>query len=557
MNDLRRFLRLLAASGLLVCAPMVLAANPSPAAIDRLFAAWDKPDTPGAALAVVRDGKIIHSRGYGMANLEYAVPITPSTPFHAASLSKQFTALAIHMLAQEGKLDLDDPVRKYLPELAVEAPITIRHLLHHTSGMRDVWDLLTLAGLRMDDVITDGDILGLLYSQRELNFAPGQEELYSNSGYSLLGQIVRRVSGQTLAAFTQERVFTPLGMTNTHFHENYSALVKGRAYSYRRTREGYAYVALSFSNTGATSLFTTVEDLATWNANFDTAKVGGPAVIAALLGSGKLVNGRETGYASGLVVTPYRSVPAVAHSGSDAGYRAYYMRLPQHKLAVIVLGNAADFNAVETARRVADLYLEGEPGVAGPRTYPAEVELQPRDVAALAGDYEVRPGGVLSFVAEGSKLFSVTGGGQRTPLFASSPTQFHSRASDLVVTFAPGAGNEPPMSAIWKVSDREYPLKRVMRETPSADALQACVGDYYSAELRTLYTLTLRSGKLSVRYPRGNVELRPINRDTFFASHPLGVVTFKRDAAGRCEQLAVSTGRARNVRFARVNIAPV
>ncbi len=546
----------LAASVLLVGVPAALAADPGPAAIDRLFSTWDKPDTPGAALAVVRDGKIIYSRGYGMANLEYAAPITPTTPFHAASLSKQFTALAIHMLVQEGKLDLDDPVRKHLPEMVIEAPITIRHLLHHTSGLRDVWDLVALAGLRMDDVITDGDMLGLLYSQKELNFAPGQEELYSNSGYSLLGQIVRRVSGKTLAAFTQERVFSPLGMKNTHFHENYGALVKGRAYSYRRTREGYVYVALSFSNTGATSLFTTVEDLATWNANFDTTRVGGPAVMAALLTSGKLANGRETGYASGLVVTPYRSVPSVAHSGSDAGYRAYYLRLPQQKLAVMVLGNAADFNAVETARRVADLYLEGEAGVTGPRTYPAEVELQARDVAALAGDYEVRPGSVLSFVAEGAKLFTVTGGGQRTPLFASSATQFYSRASDVVVTFAPSVGNEPAMSALWKAGEREFPLKRVVRETPGADVLQACVGDYYSAELRTLYTLTMRDGKLSVRYPRGNVELRPINRNTFFASYPLGVVTFKRDAAGRCEQLAVSTGRTRNVRFERVKIAP-
>ncbi len=232
------------------------------------------------------------------------------------------------------------------------------------------------------------------------------------------------------------------------------------------------------------------------------------------------------------------------------------MRLPQQKLAVILLGNAADFNAVETARRVADLYLEGEPGVQPPRAHAAEIELPARDVAALAGDYEVRPGGILSFVAEGGKLFTLTGGGQRTPLFATSPSQFHSRTSDLVVTFAPGLGNEPAMSALWKVGEREYPLKRVRREMPSADVLESCTGDYYSGELRTLYSLTMRQGKLSVRYPRGNVDLRPINQNTFFASHPLGVVTFKRDAAGRCESLAVSTGRARNVRFDRVKIAP-
>ncbi|HSI47355.1 MAG TPA: serine hydrolase domain-containing protein, partial [Ideonella sp.] len=189
---------------LLACAAsLAQAADPTPAAIDRLFATWDKPDSPGVALAVVRDGKIAYSRGYGMANLEYGVANSPTTVFHVASVSKQFTAFAIHLLASDGKLSLDDEVRKHLPELAIQGPpITIRQLLHHTSGLRDQWDLLTLAGLRLDDGITENDILGLLWQQKELNFPPGEELLYSNSGYSLLGLIVRRVSGQSLAAFT-------------------------------------------------------------------------------------------------------------------------------------------------------------------------------------------------------------------------------------------------------------------------------------------------------------------------------------------------------------------
>jgi CubicO group peptidase (beta-lactamase class C family) len=314
---------LLLAACFVLFTPTAFAADPAPAAIDKVFATWDHPDTPGAALAVVRDGKIVYSRGYGMANLEYGVPNAPSTIFHAASLSKQFTAMCIHILAQEGKLSLDDPARKYLPELAVEGPpITIRHLLHHTSGLRDQWELLRLAGLRMDDGITENDILGLLWQQRQLNFAPGEDELYSNSGYSLLGLIVRRVSGQSLAAFAQDRIFGPLGMKNTRFLENYGTLVKGRAYSYQRTREGYRYVALSYSNTGATSLLTTVEDLALWNGNFDEPRAGGPAAVAALLVSGKLNDGFDTRYASGVELKPYRGLPAVAHSGSDAGYRA-------------------------------------------------------------------------------------------------------------------------------------------------------------------------------------------------------------------------------------------
>jgi CubicO group peptidase (beta-lactamase class C family) len=191
---MKRSIHLLLAACITSFAPAAFAADPAPAAIDRIFATWDKPDTPGAARAVVRDGKIAYSRGYGLANLEYGVPNAPSTVFHAASLSKQFTAMCIHTLAQAGKLSLDDPVKKFLPELAVEGPpITVRHLLHHTSGLRDQWELLTLAGLRLDDGINDNDILGLLWQQKQLNFEPGEDDLYSNSGYMLLGLIVRRI----------------------------------------------------------------------------------------------------------------------------------------------------------------------------------------------------------------------------------------------------------------------------------------------------------------------------------------------------------------------------
>lgn len=535
-------------------APAAQAGDPAPAAIDKLFAAWDKPDTPGAALAVVRDGKIAYSRGYGMANLEYGAANAPGTIFHAASLSKQFTAFAIHLLAQEGKLSLDDDVRKYLPELQVEAnpPITIRHLIHHTSGLRDQWSLLMLAGLRLDDGITEGDILGLLFQQKQLNFKPGDDEVYSNSGYTLLGLIVRRVSGKTLAAFAQERIFTPLGMKSTRFQENYGELVKGRAYSYRPAGKGYRYVALSYSNTGATSLLTTVEDLALWNANYDDARVGGPAVQAAMLVPGRLNSGKATTYASGVVVAPYRGVQTQEHSGSDAGYRAFFMRVPQQRLAVLLLGNAQDFGAADIAHRIADLYLEGTPGLE-PLTPPKEVEMQARDLAAYAGDYEVRPGGVLSFTIANNKLFVQQPGNQRNGLLAVGGNQF--RAGPAVLTFAPTVGNEPSPTALLKSTDRDYPLKRIARETPTAEALQACAGDYYSDELRTVYSLQLREGKLSVRYPRGVLDLRPVNRDIFTSGFPMGTFVFQRNAAGACEGFAVTTGRVRNLKFARVRMA--
>src|SRR5262245_32446755 len=199
----------------------------SATAVDKLFAAWNKPTAPGCAVGVLRDGQRLYSQGYGMADLEHGARITPTTVFHIASVSKQFTAFAIYLLAQEGKLALDDDVRKYLPELHdFGKTITIRHLIHHTSGLRDQWNLLAMAGWRLDDVITEKDILRLVWRQRELNFAPGDKQLYSNTGYTLLGVIVKRVSGQSLREYTQEHIFKPLGMQHTHFHDEYGELVQ-------------------------------------------------------------------------------------------------------------------------------------------------------------------------------------------------------------------------------------------------------------------------------------------------------------------------------------------
>jgi CubicO group peptidase (beta-lactamase class C family) len=523
------------------------AAEPSPADIDRLFAPWDKSDSPGLALAVVKDGKIVYERGYGQASLEYGVPIKPDTVFHAASLSKQFSGYAIQLLAQDGKLSLDDPVKKYVPELQVEGPpITIRHLLHHTSGLRDQWNLLTLAGLRLDDSITENDILGLVFQQKQLNFAPGAEHLYSNTGYTLLGLIVRRVSGQSLATFTRERIFAPSGMKNTHVQDDYGTVVKNRAYSYARGRDGkWRYVALSYSNTGATSVFTTVEDLVRWNANFDQPRAGNAATVQASLVTGKTIDGRDTNYASGLFVSTYRGVPVVSHTGSDAGYRAAFVRLPQQNLAVIILGNAADLDTAKLGLGVVDLYVAGEPGVQPPRTYPAEIETRAEDLAGFAGDYEVSRGNVVSFFVQRGQLHLTTGG-QPTPLYASGPQRFFAKAGNQTVEFTSSTG------ATWKFGEREVALTRLVRESPSPQQVQACAGDFYSPELRTIYTLEVRDGKLMLRYPRGVTELKAINRDTWIAGYPLGIITVNRSGTGACESLAATTMRVRGLRFDRM-----
>jgi CubicO group peptidase (beta-lactamase class C family) len=262
--------------------------------VDQLFAAWDKPESPGAAIAVIKDGAVTYQRGYGSANLEYNIPITPKTVFHVASVSKQFTAFAITLLVNQGKLSLDDDIRKHLPEVPdFGKKITIRHLLHHTSGLRDQWVLLAMAGWRLDDVITKEHILKIVRHQKELNFDPGEEHVYSNTGYTLLAVIVERVSGKSFREYTEANIFKPLGMTSTHFHDDHEMIVKNRAYSYAPVKDaGFKLAALNYANVGATSLFTTAEDLVRWVLNFEDKKVGGAAVIEQRINGFRLSAGR-------------------------------------------------------------------------------------------------------------------------------------------------------------------------------------------------------------------------------------------------------------------------
>ena len=327
--------------------------------MDTLFEQIIRNDSPGAAVSVIKDGSIIYKNGYGIANMEYDIRITPSTIFHVASVSKQFTTFAIAILADQGKLLLDDDIHKYLPEVPdFGKKINICHLIYHTSGLRDQWELLTLAGWRDDDVITQEHIMKMVRNQKELNFDPGDEYSYCNTGYTLLAEIVERVSGQSFREFTRVNIFEPLGMQNTHFHDDHEMIVKNMAYSYSSDGNGgFKKSVLNFANVGATSLFTTVEDLAKWLDNFDKKIVGGASIINQMLQKGKLNNGKEIDYAFGLAIGEYRGLKTFGHSGGDAGYRSHVVCFPDQKFCVVVLSNLGSFSPSDLAMRVSDVYL--------------------------------------------------------------------------------------------------------------------------------------------------------------------------------------------------------
>src|SRR5713226_1636938 len=329
--------------------------------VDKLFEKMDRTISPGCAVAAMRDGKILYQRGYSMADLDHNVPITTDTVFHVASMSKQFTAAAIVMLAQERKLSLDDEVRKYVPELPdFGAPVTLRQLVHHTSGLRDQWSLLGLAGWRYSlDLITDDDVMSVMTRQKDLNFKPGEKFVYCNTGYTLMGLIVKRVSEMSLREFTTKNIFEPLGMKHSHFRDDHAEIVKHNALGYGQEDKNkpFRLSVTNFDTVGATSLHTTVEDLQLWDENFYHPRLGGPAFLQQMLERGKLNNGEQLDYAFGLVVGKYKGLPTVDHAGGDAGYRSDMTRFPEQHFSAAVLCNAANTNPTRLVRKVADILL--------------------------------------------------------------------------------------------------------------------------------------------------------------------------------------------------------
>jgi CubicO group peptidase (beta-lactamase class C family) len=381
----------------LAAAPVGAQSSRNPA-IDRVFAEWDKPTSPGCALGVVRDGRLVYARGYGMANLDYDIPNGPKTVYYIGSDSKQFTAAAVAMLALRGQLSLDDDVRKYFPELPdYGAPVRIRHLIHHTSGLRDIYTLMSMRGDRLEDVFPDSQALALIFRQRGLAFPPGSAYSYSNSGYFLLAQLVKRVSGRTLREFTDAEIFQPLGMMNTHFHDDPGHVMKNRAMSYEPDGKGGFRISYlqNFDKVGAGGLYSTIEDLQRWDENFYSHKVGGPALQALIHTRGVLTNGDTLPYAFGNNVTTYRGLRTVEHGGSMMGYKAYIARFPEQRISVLTTCNLGSIDPGPLSHAVAEVYLGdrmtavtrtgGAPETA--RTSSLNLGDSVKDVASYVGEY--------------------------------------------------------------------------------------------------------------------------------------------------------------------------
>jgi CubicO group peptidase (beta-lactamase class C family) len=529
---------------------------------DRLFSEWDTTVSPGCALSVMQNGTVVHARGYGMADLDHDVPIRPDTVFHVASMSKQFTAAAIILLSMEGKLSLDDQVRQYLPEFSeFSQPITIRELMHHTSGIRDQWELLDLAGWRYSlDLITDQDVMGLLERQKELNFPPGSQFLYDNSGFTILGQIVRRVSGQSLRDLTTDRIFLPLGMSQTHFRDDHAEVVKDNAYGYTpgKGRNEYRLSITNFDTVGATGLLTTVQDLAKWDENFYEPRIGGQRFLQLMLQPGQLKDGRPVMagtavYASGLELSAYRGLPIVEHNGADAGYRADLIRFPKQHFSVALLCNRADADTSEKVRQVADIFLAGAFTEAAPQPA-AGVSVAEAILDRYAGLYwnPVAQRPLRLTVSEG-ELRTVAPDGRTEPLNPVSEMVFESSDGRRSYTFDP-AGTQRPRHVTLQLRGQQKTTQAVWMPAwnPSSSVLGRYAGTYGSDEIDPHFRISAGNGELILTRLKHDPEhFRPVIEDSFEDRDGVNI-HFQKNAEGQVDEFLWDSGRITNFRFRKL-----
>ena len=505
--------------------------------VDAVFAEYDKTNSPGCALAILKDGKIIYERAYGMSNLEYNIGINPTSIFHIASISKQFTAAAIIRLSLEGKLSLNDDIRKYIPEVPdFGHPITFNNLIHHTSGIRDQWDLQGLAGWREGDLITEKDILDMLAHQKALNFLPGDEYLYCNSGFTLAGIAVKKITGVSLRDYADSVFFKPLGMMSTHFHSDHSEITPNRTSAYYKDENGKWKISIPvFDNYGATSLFTTVEDLAKWDENFYNKKIGGDEFIKAMMLTGKLNDGTPQNYASGLVIGSYKGYRTEGHSGADAGYRSNLLRFPEEHFSVIIFANLANINTASLSNKVADIFLIDK-SIPTPN-----IKIDSNILKGWAGDYfDMNTQSTFKLDYKNEKL--LTGTSELVPL---SNSVFNNRSTTY--TFSGDTSKNKLEIKSTGLKTKTY--IKVKRNLLSATELQFYQGDFYSEELDVKYSITVKDSVLQIKIPRHEeIEVSPFIKDIFADGF---VLRFIRNKKNIIEGFYLSTGRVRNLYFSK------
>src|SRR5687768_14841261 len=525
--------------------------------VDSLFAQWRGPASPGCAVGVSHGGRVVLQRGYGMADVESGTPMTPRTIVHAASLAKSVTAMAVLLLARDGKLELDDDVRRYLPELPdykarYGKPVTIRHLLNHTSGLRDFFEMLILARGRFEEErITDAEAMAVIGRQLTLNFTPGTQYSYSNTGYFLAARIVERASGERFTAFTTKRIFTPLGLANTRFRDDFTTLVPGRAVGYARRGTEWRISVPNYDVAGSTNLLTTVGDLLRWAENLAHPVVGDSTLVRQMLTPAVLAGGDTTQYGLGLSLITDRGLRVAEHEGRDPGFRAYLGGYREPGVAVALWCNAAALNPVGLGRQVAGIALALPPDAAVPAAAPSPTVVDDtRKALRWAGVwFEPSTRQVAELTVRDGALYTDRAGGARVE--AINERRARLVGQPLELEFSP---DNRSYHVRWLIPGRRadrFEWRATGAPVLGRAALAAYAGTYESAELDARYRVEAGESTLMLRARAGpGLEARPVFPDAFVSGQY--TIQFVRKGR-RVTGFEISHPRARGVKFVKLS----
>lgn len=518
--------------------------------IDKLLEKYNFTNGPGLSLAVIKEGAVVYKKGVGIANLEYDIPISTSTVFQVASVSKQFTVFSILLLEQEGKLSIDDDIRKYLPEMPDYGhTITLRNLANHTSGIRDNTDLAYLTGISESDLLSNEEVVKLITKQTGLNFVPGDKFEYCNSGYILLAEIVKRVSGQTFAEFTKERIFKPLNMNNSQFIDAPETIIKNRAYSYDKYEVNYYKNILNHSFVGSTGLNTTVDDLSLWAMNFEKKTIGNDAIFNKMKEKSKLNNGEQIPYGLGLENQTYKGLYVIFHGGGVGRYGSRILIIPKHNFAIVYMSNSHEFHPFDIVYNIVDYYLADKETVA-----PTQ-KIDKTLLQNFVGDYEILTGYIFTFTRDKDTLFQqVKGDDTKVKLLQIADNEFifpnrpHSK-------FVFEKRNKQSSNLVrWHISDFYYDGQRITLQQFDTEKinLNELVGMYYNSELNTTYNFIIKENKLFATHSKnGEIEFSAYQPDIFVSN--IGAITIIRNEQNKVIGLNLSTQRIKAIKFDKIN----
>jgi len=528
--------------------------------IDNIFSQWDKEGVPGCALGIMKDGKLIYAKGYGLANLEYNVPNSANSVFRIASTSKQFTAACIVLLAEQGKLSLDNNLNQFFPDFPAYAKkITIRHLLNHTSGIRDYLTISSLKGLGNNDYYEDKDVMKWLINQRELNFNPGDEYLYSNSGYWLLGQIVNKVSGINMADFAKKEIFKPLNMSSTHFHNNHKQIVKNRASGYRPIdKETYQISMTTLEMIGDGGIFTTINDIKKWDDAYYDRSILSDKFWNMMTQQGVLNNGEVLEYASGLGISKYKGLKKISHGGAFVGYRAELIRFPEQHFSIAIFANRGDANPTWMAHQIADILLKenfintaSETSNSKGNQSQKFVRLTTSELENFSGNYwndESLLARKIYVKNDTLRYFrSATNESSLVPI-SKSEFKMINVGSDVIVKFNKDKDGNKLMSFSQDGSEQSI-SKAYQPIIYTKNELLDFAGVYHSKELDVNYTLKIEDESLTLYIKDTKVAPLKEIMANLFTFDGYGIIQFNNDKNGKITDFRLAAGRVKNLIF--------